>query len=91
MPPDLVQASGTDDVDTREVLRRALLSLTPRQRAAVVLRFLEDRSEAETAALLSVTPGTVKVLTSRGLAGLRAHLGDRVALDGSGTEGHGRG
>ena len=79
VPPDLAQASRTDDLDTREVLRRALQSLTPRQRAAVVLRFLEDRPEAETAALLGVTAGTVKTLTSRGLAGLRLHLGDRVA------------
>jgi RNA polymerase sigma-70 factor (ECF subfamily) len=86
-PPELSEASRTGDVDTRDVLRRALLSLPPRQRAAVVLRHLEDRSEAQTAALLGVTTGTVKTLTSRGLAALRLQLGDRASLDGSGGGG----
>jgi RNA polymerase sigma-70 factor (sigma-E family) len=90
-PPEVVQSSAAEDVDTREVLRRALLSLTPRQRAAVVLRYLEDRSEADTAALLGVTPGTVKTLTSRGLAGLRGHLGDRAYAHGYGRNGGGDG
>jgi RNA polymerase sigma-70 factor (sigma-E family) len=59
-------------VDPR--LEAALWTLPPRARAAVVLRFLEDRSEAETAAAMGCTVGTVKSLTSRGVARLREAL-----------------
>jgi RNA polymerase sigma-70 factor (sigma-E family) len=45
--------------------------LTGRQRAAVVLRFYEGRSEAEIAELLGVRPGTVKSLIHRALNRLR--------------------
>jgi RNA polymerase sigma-70 factor (sigma-E family) len=55
----------------RDRVLRALATLSPGQRAAVVLRFLEDCSEAETARLLSVSVGTVKAHTSRGLERLR--------------------
>ncbi|MGQ0824866.1 MAG: RNA polymerase sigma factor [Actinomycetota bacterium] len=69
---------GSDDVGVveRDSLRLALLSLPPRQRAAVVLRVLEDLSEADTAAMLGVSVGTVKGYVSRGLERLRAVLGD---------------
>lgn len=89
--PDVSESSSTGDADTREVLRRALMSLPARQRSAVVLRHLEDRSEAETAALLGVTTGTVKTLTSRGLARLRAQLGDRASVEGMTEVGDGVG
>lgn len=66
---------GGDDhaevTSTRLALRRALLQLTPKQRAVLVLRFFEDQSEAETAELLGVTPGTVKSQTAKALARLR--------------------
>lgn len=61
-------------VDDRDRLRRALLTLPPRQRAAVVLRHYEQRSEAQTASSLGCSVGTVKSLTSRGLAQLRIRL-----------------
>jgi RNA polymerase sigma-70 factor (sigma-E family) len=60
-------------VDTREVLRRALRQLTARQRAVIALRYFEDRSEAETAAIMGCTVGTVKSQASRALAKLRKH------------------
>jgi RNA polymerase sigma-70 factor (sigma-E family) len=49
----------------------ALAGLPARQRAALVLRYYEDRSEAEIAEALGCRPGTVKSLISRGLARLR--------------------
>lgn len=61
-----------DDVAGRVALRRALATLAPRQRAVIVLRYFEDRSEVETAALLGVAVGTVKSQARDALARLRA-------------------
>lgn len=62
---------ATGQVDDRADLWDALGRLPKRQRAAVVLRFYEDLSEAETAAILQCSIGTVKSQTSRALAKLR--------------------
>jgi len=53
-------------------LERALASLPPPQRAALVLRHLLDLSEADTAAALGCSAGTVKSRCSRAAASLRA-------------------
>jgi RNA polymerase sigma-70 factor (sigma-E family) len=52
----------------------ALGTLPPRMRAVIVLRYHEDLSEAETAAALGCSIGSVKSQASRGLARLRALL-----------------
>jgi RNA polymerase sigma-70 factor (sigma-E family) len=65
---------GSEDVavvDLRDALVRLLQQLPPRQRAVVVLRYWEQRTEAETAALLGCTEGTVKSAAARGLRRLR--------------------
>jgi RNA polymerase sigma factor (sigma-70 family) len=73
----LAGASAFTDADPTSglVLRAAIATLPPRQRAAVVLRFFNDLSVADTARALGCAPGTVKALTSQAVAGLRARLG----------------
>ena len=70
--------TGTEDVavvDLRDALVRLLQQLPPRQRAVVVLRYWEQRTEAETAELLGCTAGTVKSAAARGLRRLRELAG----------------
>lgn len=62
-------------VGDSQALLAALRALPDRQRAAVVLRHWCDLSEAETAEAMSCSRGTVKSNTSKGLARLRAALG----------------
>ena len=52
-------------------LRAALNSLTVQQRTILVLRYFDDRSEADVAKLLGISVGTVKSTTSRAIAHLR--------------------
>lgn len=63
-----------DRVSDRELLRHALARLPHGQRAVVVLRFIDDASEAATASALGISVGTVKSQTARGLAALRRSL-----------------
>jgi RNA polymerase sigma-70 factor (sigma-E family) len=57
----------SDEVVNRADLLRALLTLPVRQRATVVLRYLEGMSERETAAVMRCSEGTVKSQTARAL------------------------
>jgi RNA polymerase sigma-70 factor (sigma-E family) len=67
-----VQAhDATGDVDLRDALVRLLLQLPVRQRAVLVLRYWEQLTDGETAALLGCPEGSVKSAGSRGLARLR--------------------
>ncbi|MDQ1695236.1 MAG: hypothetical protein QOJ03_589 [Frankiaceae bacterium] len=72
------------DADLHDALWSALHRLPRRQRAAVVLRYYEDMSEAQTAEVLGVSIGTVKSTVSRALAKLRDDAGlrddERTAL-----------
>jgi len=83
---DLAQLSpaATGDVAVtvldRQLLLRACRLLPLQQRAVLVLRFWEDRSVEETAAVLGCTAGTVKSNTHRALARLRSALQDAPGL-----------
>jgi RNA polymerase sigma-70 factor (sigma-E family) len=67
-----------DRLATRHTLVGALRTVPPRQRAVLVLRFLEGLDVAGTAAALGCSQGTVKSQTSHGLAALRTVLGDTL-------------
>jgi RNA polymerase sigma-70 factor (sigma-E family) len=62
----------------RDWLWAELQKLPPRQRAAIVLRYYEDLTEAQTAAALGCSVGTVKSQVSTGLRRLRDRLGPDV-------------
>ena len=74
VPDSAHRGDPTAAVDSRERLRLALRSLPPRQRAVVVLRHYEDLSEAQVAALLGCSVGTVKSQSAKGIDRLRRVL-----------------
>jgi len=67
-----------DSVATRSALLDGLRAVPPRQRAVLVLRFLEGLDVAATAEALKCSQGTVKSQTARGLTALREALGDTL-------------
>lgn len=62
------------DVARRDAVWAALRTLPPRMRAVLVLRYFEDLTEADTAAVLHCSVGTVKSQTSKALSRLRNRL-----------------
>ncbi|WP_328339811.1 SigE family RNA polymerase sigma factor [Micromonospora sp. NBC_00421] len=60
--------------ENRLVLLQALAAVPPRQRAVLVLRYWEDQSVEEAAAVLGCSTGTVKSQSARGLETLRGLL-----------------
>jgi RNA polymerase sigma-70 factor (sigma-E family) len=82
---DGVAADQVGDVADRDLLLRALAGLAPRQRAVLVLRYFEDLSEIQTAAVLGCTIGAVKSQASRALARLREIIPSPGTADGPGV------
>ena len=68
-------ADVAGDTVERDQTMRALAKLPIRRRAVVVLRFYDDLSEAEIAALMGTSVGTVKSQLSKALGQLREDLG----------------
>ena len=80
--PDVKLADKSGEVDERLRIRAALLTVSPKQRAVLVLRYYAGLSVEETAEVLGAHPGTVKSHTARGLAKLREALADdHISLD----------
>ncbi|WP_406077461.1 SigE family RNA polymerase sigma factor [Micromonospora sp. NBC_00858] len=87
----LPERAGVDEIEQqldRDLLWRHLRELPNRQRAVLVLRYYEDMSEAQTAAMLDISPGTVKSQASRALSTLRRRMGADAPdlVGGSATE-----
>jgi RNA polymerase sigma-70 factor (sigma-E family) len=71
--PERASADPTVDADLADAVGRALADLDEGQRAVVVLRYFAHLTEAQTATVLGLPPGTVKSRLSRALAKLAIH------------------
>ncbi|GAA1269713.1 SigE family RNA polymerase sigma factor [Kitasatospora nipponensis] len=81
LPDRAPQGPGEDgNAALRVTLLEALSRLPPRNRAAVVLRYLEDYSLEEVADAMDTTVSAVKSLSFRSLTTLRQILGPERAL-----------
>lgn len=80
---DVLPETSSDAVDPtdREVLRQALMRLSPRQRAVVVLRYFDDLTEQQTAEVLGIGLGTVKSHGRDAMARLRELITLEEPLD----------
>jgi RNA polymerase sigma-70 factor (sigma-E family) len=72
-----IPESREPDIVLELDMRRALLALPERQRAAVVLRFYEDLPEGEIAEILRCRPSTVRSLVFRAIRSLHDDLGEQ--------------
>src|SRR5580692_8878494 len=70
-PPETAVEGPADLVGERSALLAALRQLPPRQREVIVLRYWADLTDAQIAATLGCSPGTVRSQLSRALAKLR--------------------
>ena len=71
--PELAVHSPLDEIAERDAMWRLLQRLPHRQRAVLVLRYWQQLSDAEIAALLRCSEGTVRSSASRAFAVLRRH------------------
>lgn len=89
---DIITPDASTQVDTALALQRALLTLPPRERACIALRYLDDLTVAGVARELGLAEGSVKRYLSdavRKLRELHPELGDMAdASTGGGTRVH---
>ncbi|MCW2797803.1 SigE family RNA polymerase sigma factor [Nocardioides sp.] len=78
--PEQPSPGHADRVTDSAFLWECLLALPVRQRAAIVLRYYEDLTEAQTAEAMGCAVGTVKSQVSAGISKLRNRLGDDPEL-----------
>jgi RNA polymerase sigma-70 factor (sigma-E family) len=72
-------ADPTEGLAVHDLVWEQVRSLPPKQRAALVLRFYEDLTEAATAEILGCSVGTVKSQVSAALDKLRTQVGPESA------------
>jgi RNA polymerase sigma-70 factor (sigma-E family) len=72
--PEMATSDNLPQIEHHEALSALLVGLSRRQRTVMVLRYQEDWSEAQIAAAMGVSLGTVKTLAARALGNLRATL-----------------
>jgi RNA polymerase sigma-70 factor (sigma-E family) len=84
LPEQVLDAPTT--FEDREAVTQALALLTPRERAVVVLRYLEEMTEREVADTLGISLGTVKSTCHKALRKMRVRLDDDTALVGMPSE-----
>jgi RNA polymerase sigma-70 factor (sigma-E family) len=90
--PPAQAADWADTVVQRQDIMAALRRLPKRQRAVIVLRYFEDQTDPEIAAILGVAQGTVRSQTHKALASLRAafaEAGPSAAASSSAASGRG--
>jgi RNA polymerase sigma-70 factor (sigma-E family) len=73
--PERAVPDTVEELVTHDTVIAALLTVPPRQRAAIVLRYYQDLTEAQTAEAMGCSVGAVKSQVSAGLAKLRGLLG----------------
>lgn len=69
--PELVDDDRTDGIELRDVLERAMNELCTRHRAALELRYVEDRSREEAADILGLNRNGLDQLVHRAISRLR--------------------
>ena len=72
--PERSEPDQAEAVVTHDAVVAALLTVPPRQRAAIVLRYYQDLTEAQTAEVMGCSVGAVKSQVSAGLKRLRESL-----------------
>jgi RNA polymerase sigma-70 factor (sigma-E family) len=82
-PPDRQVPDPAESSDVALLVHAALARLAPRQRAVLVLRYFEDRTERETAEIMGCRVGTVKSHTRQALARLRSMAPELAEAAGS--------
>jgi RNA polymerase sigma-70 factor (sigma-E family) len=86
VPDRAASPDPADEVALRHWITGALATLTVRERAVIVMRYLFDLPEAAVARDLGITQGTVKSTSSRALAKLRVRTDDAIPAEPIGSD-----
>lgn len=76
---DIPETSFAAEPAVTDPIWSAVRNLPPRQRAIIVLRYVEDRSETDIAAILGIAAGTVKSQAAKAMATLRRNADQTIS------------